>query len=279
MGYYKPCMHIQHFYEPVTATFTYVVSDDKSPQCAIIDPVLDYDFDTKKTSTQSADQIIDYVRKQGLMVQWILETHVHADHLTASPYLKEQLGGDIGIGTHICDVLAYWVPHLHLEEIVPLDGSQFDKLFEDQETFFIGGLEVKVIYTPGHTPACVCYQIEDAVFVGDTLFVPRMGTARTDFPGGDAVTLYRSIHKILALDPKTRVFVGHDYPPSGESPQCESNIEDERLYNKMIHEKITEAEFVEKRQARDKTLEAPRLLYPSIDANMRGWQKGISHVQ
>lgn len=271
-------MLIQHFYDLATATWTYVVTDEATLACAVIDPVLDYDPTTQTTHTASADQIVAYIQQHGLRLAFILETHVHADHLTAASYLKSQLGGQIAIGSGIKVVLAHFVPALQLTQ-VPLDGSQFDMLLEDGDVLHIGKLPVQVLHTPGHTPACVSYKIEDAVFVGDTLFVPRMGTARADFPGGDAQVLYASIQKILSLPPATRIFVGHDYPPQGEEPQWQSTVQQERLSNTMVGDAIAPADFIHKRQERDKMLAAPRLLVPALQMNMRGWQKPLGHVQ
>lgn len=259
-------MHIEPFFDPATATVSYVVSDGKA--CAVIDSVLDYDDQAAKTSTASADRIVAYVREKNLKTAWVLDTHIHADHLTASSYVKEKLGGRTGIGKNITTVLAYWVPELKLEG-VPLDGSQFDKLFEDGETFAIGGLQAKVMFTPGHTPACACYIIGDAVFVGDTIFMPYAGTSRADFPGGDAKTLYRSIRKILALPDATRLFVCHDYPPKGEAPRWQTTVGEEKKHNIMIHDGVSEAEYAGKRSVRDKTLAPPRLIMPSLKANLR----------
>lgn len=256
-------MHIEPFFHADTGTMTYVVSDGKS--CAVIDPVLDYDDKTGKTSTVAADRVIDYVKRQALKTEWVLETHIHADHLTASDYVQRQLGGKTAIGKNITEVLAYWVPELKLEN-APLDGSQFDKLFADNETFTIGSLECRVMFTPGHTPACACYIIKDAVFVGDTIFMPHGGTARADFPGGDAKTLYRSIQKILSLPDATRIFICHDY---GDPPRWQTTVKEEKEKNIMINATISEAEYVEKRRARDQTLKAPRLLMPSLKANLR----------
>jgi len=212
-------MHIQHFFDQETATFTYIVSDAATKYCAIIDSVLNYDMSEGKTRTQSADEIISYVRNNQLIVAWILETHVHADHLSAASYLKETLGGKIAIGEHIRQVLDYWVPIFDTGNDTPLDGSQFDHLFVENEIFYIGNLPVKVMATPGHTPACVSYYIEDVIFVGDTIFMPYIGTARADFPGGSAEQLYDSIQKILALPKDTKIFTCHDYPPKEKTPE------------------------------------------------------------
>ncbi len=261
-------MHIEPFYDPVTATMTYVVSDPKTGACAVIDSVLDYNDKTGETSTASAERVATYIRQRILTTEWILETHIHADHLTASAFLKKILGGKTAIGSSITKVLDYWVPELKLEN-VPLDGSQFDRLFADGETFSIGSLAAKIIFTPGHTPACACYLIGDALFVGDTLFMPYGGTSRADFPGGDAATLYRSIQKIFALPDATRIFVCHDYPPQGEKPRWETTVGEEKKNNKMVGGGVSEEEYVRRRTERDKTLSPPRLILPSLKANLR----------
>lgn len=267
-------MHIEHFFDKDTATFTYVVSDDATSACAIIDSVLDYDMNAAKTSTLSADKVIGYVKEKGLNVEWILETHAHADHLTASHYLKEKLGGKIGIGEHIKDVLAFWVPLFNTAHNTPLDGSQFDHLFKDGETFTIGSIEVKVIHTPGHTPACLSYIIEDSVFVGDTIFMPYVGTARTDFPGGSAQILYQSIQKILALPEGTKIYTCHDYPPQGQEEGHVSTVADQKARNSMVHDGVSESEYVTARNAKDAGKAVPRLLLPAIQVNLRAGDLG-----
>ncbi len=267
-------MQIHHFFDQDTATFTYVVSDPKTSKCAIIDSVLDYDMHAGKTTTVSADKVIAYVIEQGLSVEWILETHAHADHLTASHYLREKLGGKIGIGEHIKEVLKFWVPLFNTAHDTSLDGSQFDHLFKDGETFAIGSIEVKVMHTPGHTPACVTYLMGDAAFVGDTIFMPYVGTARTDFPGGSAQTLYRSIQKLLSLPESTRIFTCHDYPPQGQPEGYVSTVADQKAKNSMVHEGVSEAEYVAARNAKDVGKAVPRLLLPSIQVNLRAGDLG-----
>lgn len=262
-------MKIEHFFDKDTATFTYVVSDPKTSKCVIIDSVLDYDMNAGKTTTVSADKVIAYVKEQGLSVEWILETHVHADHLTASHYLKEKLGGKIGIGEHIKEVLKFWVPLFNTAHDTPLDGSQFDHLFQDGEIFTIGSIDVKVMHTPGHTPACLTYLMEDAAFVGDTIFMPYVGTARTDFPGGSAQTLYHSIQKLLSLPENTRIFTCHDYPPQGQSENYVSTVAEQKAKNSMVHDGVSEAEYVAARNAKDVGKAVPRLLLPSIQVNLR----------
>ncbi len=267
-------MKIQNFYDKDTATFTYVVSDEESRKCAIIDPVLDFDFSAAKISHGSSDKIIDYVKANNLEVEWILETHVHADHLTGSSYLKEKLGGKIGIGEKITEVLKYWVPVFNAAKDTPLDGSQFDHLFVDGEKFKIGSLEVKVIHTPGHTPACAAYLIEDAAFVGDTIFTPKMGTARTDFPGGSAAMLFDSIQKIYALGDEVRIFIGHDYPENGAEPRFMCSAAEQKQSNILVNSKISKEEYVETRNKRDVGKAVPRLLLPSLQINLRAGKFG-----
>lgn len=267
-------MQINHFFDKDTATFTYVVSDPATKKCAIIDPVLDYDMFAGKTSTVSSDKVISFVKEHSLSVEWILETHAHADHLTSSHYLKEKLGGKIGIGEHIKEVLKFWVPLFNTGHDTPLDGSQFDHLFKDSETFFIGSIEVKVMHTPGHTPACVTYLMSDAAFVGDTIFMPYVGTARTDFPGGSAATLYQSIQKLLSLPETTKIYTCHDYPPQGQPEGYVSTVVDQKAKNAMVHDGVSETEYVAARNAKDKGKAVPRLLLPSIQVNLRAGDLG-----
>ncbi|WJM95291.1 MBL fold metallo-hydrolase [Pseudomonas defluvii] len=263
--------HVEAFFDPATFTYSYVVSDPQSGQCALVDPVLDYDPAAGRTSHHSADHLIAHVREKGLNVQWILETHVHADHLSAGHYLKEQLGGTLAIGDHITVVQNTFGKLFNAEPEFATDGRQFDHLFHDGETFRIGNVEARAIHTPGHTPACMTYLIGDAAFVGDTLFMPDYGTARCDFPGGDAHAMYRSIHdKLFALPDETRVFMCHDYKaPGREEYLYETNIGAERSGNVHIHEGISEEQFVAMRQARDATLGMPTLILPSVQINMR----------
>lgn len=267
-------MQIETFFDKETATFSYVLSDDATRSCAIIDPVLDYDMHAGKTSTVSAGHILSYVAHHGLNVEWILETHAHADHLSGAHYLRGKLGGRIGIGEHIRDVLRHWVPVFHTQHDTPLDGSQFDHLFADGEVFSVGSLAVKVMHTPGHTPACVSYLAGDAVFTGDTILMPHIGTARTDFPGGDAQTLYRSVRKILSLPDATRMFICHDYPPQGEQERSVITVAQQRAENCMVRDGINEAEYVAARQAKDKGKPVPKLLLPSVQVNLRAGELG-----
>ena len=261
--------HVQPFFDPKTWTVSYVVSDPATGAAAVIDPVLDFDMKSGSTGTESADQVLAYLREHQLQVQWILETHAHADHLSAARYLKQQAGGRIAIGEHIRDVQAVFKKLYNLERNFLPDGSQFDHLFQDGETFRIGEVEATALLVPGHTPADMAYLVDGTVFVGDTLFMPDVGTARADFPGGDAHTLYRSIHRILALPPETRMYVCHDYPPKGRAAQWETTVAEQRAKNIHVRDGIDEAAFVAMRQARDATLDVPTLILPSIQVNVR----------
>ena len=247
--------------------------------------MLDFDAKSGRTRTASAQEIVDFVRARGLRVEWLLETHAHADHLSAAHWLRDQLGGKVAIGRNIIEVQGVFKRLFHLDADFAVDGRQFDHLFGDGDTFAIGALQAKVIAMPGHTPACVAYQVDDAVFVGDTLFMPDVGTARCDFPGGSAQRLYRSIRKLLALPSPTRVFVCHDYPPAGRAPRWETTVADQRADNIHVHDGITEDQFVAMRQARDKTLDMPNLILPSVQVNIRAGQlpppeaNGVSYLK
>lgn len=260
---------IKTFFDSDTATFTHVVTDPSTQKCAIIDSVLDYDQYSGRTKTKSADQIISYINEEKLSVEWILDTHIHADHITASHYLKEKLGGKIGISLRIKEVLALWVPIFNTSRDTNLDASQFDHLFEDGDIFKLGNVDVKVLHTPGHTPACASYLIEDTIFVGDTIFMPDIGTARTDFPGGSAATMYDSVRKILSLPNETRIFMCHDYPPEGRNVVWISTVEEQKKNNVLIHDGISKQEYVLLRNKRDAGKSVPKLLLPSIQANLR----------
>ena len=260
---------IHAYFDETTNTITYLVCDPATREAAIIDPVLDYDHRSGKASARSAQKILAYTKAQGLRIVWILETHAHADHLSAAPYIKANTRAPVAIGEHIGTVQSVFRDVFNLEGISGT-GAEFDKLFRDGETFKLGGLDIEVLHTPGHTAACVSYKIGDAVFVGDTLFMPDYGTARADFPGGDAVTLYRSIRRILSLPAKTRLFMCHDYkPPGREAYAWETTVGEERAKNVHVHDGIGEEEFVALRKARDATLAAPVLLLPSIQVNIR----------
>lgn len=261
--------HTEAFFEPVTATISYVVYDEAGGSCAIIDPVLDYDPRAGRTTGAFADKLIAFVEAKKLKVEWILETHVHADHLTAASYLKERLGGKTGIGPQISTVQQIFKKMFNLGAEFVADGRHFDHVFADGEVFTVGKLTAKVVFTPGHTPADLSYQFDDAVFIGDTMFMPDLGTARADFPGGDARQLFRSIKRLLANPPETRLFMCHDYPPANRQPQWECTVAAQRAGNIHVHDGVTEDDFVAMRTARDKTLGMPTLLLPSVQVNVR----------
>lgn len=260
---------VQAFFDPATFTISYVLHDPGSNACAIVDPVLDYDPRSARTSTASAGRIADYVRGNELEVQWILETHAHADHLSAAQWLRREFRGRVGIGVHIREVQARFAPLFDLPPEFRTDGSQFDHLFAGDEEFRVGGLPVRVLHTPGHTPACVSYFAGDAVFVGDTLFMPDYGTARADFPGGDAAQLFRSIRGLLDLPPRTRMFMCHDYLPGGREPRWETTVAEQRRDNLWVRDGVSESEFVARRRERDRELAAPVLILPSLQVNIR----------
>ena len=260
---------VNAFFDEATNTITYVVRDPQGTACAIIDSVLDFDYASGRTDTRSADAVADWVQAQGLKVDWILETHVHADHLSAAPYLQERLGGKIGIGDRITVVQETFGKTFNEGTRFQRDGSQFDRLFREGDVLMIGQLRGEVLHTPGHTPACLTYVIGDAAFVGDTLFMPDFGTARCDFPGGSAEVMWASIQKILSLPDATRIFVGHDYKaPGREEFAWETSVAEEKARNVHIGGK-TQEEFVALRQKRDATLAMPRLIIPSLQVNMR----------
>ena len=259
----------QAFFDPGTWTVTYVLADTASGHAAIIDPVLDYDFKSGRTSTTSADQVLAYVAAQGLHIDWILETHAHADHLSGAHYIRDRVGGRIAIGEGIRSVQSTFKAIFNLERTFLPDGSQFDHLFKDGETFMIGNAQATAIWVPGHTPADMAYLVGDMAFVGDTLFMPDVGTARADFPGGDAHKLYQSIHKLLALPPQTKVFVCHDYPPESRAAAWETTVAEQRAKNIHVHDGVSEAAFVAMRSARDATLGMPTLILPAIQVNVR----------
>ena len=265
--------HVKAFFDEATNTISYVVRDPNGSAAAIIDSVLDFDYAAGRTDTRSADAIVDYVRAEGLDPVWILETHVHADHLSAAPYLQEKLGGRIGIGANIMTVQDTFGKVFNEGTEFQRDGSQFDRLFEEGDSFHIGQLRGDVLHTPGHTPACLTYVIGDAAFVGDTLFMPDFGTARCDFPGGSSGQMYDSVQKILALPDETRIFVGHDYKaPGREDYAWESTVGEQKAKNIHVGAGKTKGEFVEMRDTRDATLNMPRLIIPSLQVNMRAGQ-------
>ncbi len=260
---------VHGIFDPATWTVTYIVHQGQGSACAIIDSVLDYDPKSGRTRHHSADKVIAYVQAHDLRVEWILETHAHADHLTAAPHLKGKLGGQIAIGNRITAVQKVFKGVFNLEPAFQADGSQFDHLFQPDEPIQFGSLVGKALYVPGHTPACMAYQFGDAVFVGDTLFMPDVGTARCDFPGGDATALYASTRKILSLAPETRLFMCHDYPPAGREVAFETTVAAQRAHNIHVHDGISEAEFVAMRTQRDATLEMPVLILPAVQINIR----------
>ena len=263
----RPIVH--GIFDKATWTVTYIVHSGVGTACAIIDSVLDYDPKSGRTSTTSADKVVAYVQAHQLQVAWILETHAHADHVSAAPYLKKLLGGKTAIGSHITQVQKVFKGIFNLEPAFKQDGSQFDQLLDGDEAFEVGNLTGKVLFVPGHTPACVAYQLGDAVFVGDTLFMPDVGTARCDFPGGDARALYASTRKILSLPPETRLFMCHDYPPTDRPVAFETTVAAQRAHNIHVHDGITEDQFVEMRTKRDATLDMPVLILPAVQINIR----------
>ncbi len=260
----------QAFFDNATGTVSYVVWDPDSRSAAVIDPVLDYDVKASRTDTTAADRILAYVEQEALQIEWILETHAHADHLSGARYLHHRAGGKVAIGENIREVQAIFKKIYNLERSFLPDGSQFDHLFKEGETFRIGSLEATALLVPGHTPADMAYLVGDAVFVGDTLFMPDVGSARADFPGGNAHTLYRSMRRLLDLPAQTRVYVCHDYPPKGREARWETTVAEQRAMNIHVHDGITEEAFVAMRNARDATLEVPTLLLPSLQVNVRG---------
>jgi glyoxylase-like metal-dependent hydrolase (beta-lactamase superfamily II) len=260
---------VKGFFDPETGTVSYVASDPATRRAAVLDSVLSFDPKSGRTCTGSADAVVAFVRESGLTVDWLLETHVHADHLSALPYLKRQLGGKSGIGANLPAVQQAFKDIFNVERDFHLDGRQFDHLFADDEVFAVGAVPGRVILTPGHTPACVSYLIGDAVFVGDTLFMPDSGTARCDFPGGDAPTLYRSVQRLYALPPETRMFICHDYQQGGRPPAFETTVAAQRAANIHISDATTEDAFVALRTARDRTLNMPVLILPSVQVNIR----------
>ncbi|UBM25441.1 MBL fold metallo-hydrolase [Pseudomonas sp. p1(2021b)] len=282
-------LHVEALFDKATSTISYLVMDGETRQCALIDSVLDYDPKSGRTSTESADRLIALVESYEAKLQWILETHVHADHLSAAAYLKGRLGGTIAIGAQITQVQKTFGTLFNAEPGFARDGSQFDVLFEDEEGFRIGNLNARALHTPGHTPACLSYMVEDAgeiaVFVGDTLFTPDYGTARCDFPGASARTLYRSIRRLLAFPDHTRLFMCHDYLPGGRELCYVTTVAEQRAGNIHIHEGVSEDSFVSMREARDATLDMPVLILPSVQINMRSGQfpepeaNGVSYLK
>ena len=262
-------LHIKGFFDDQTSTISYVVHDNIEKKCAVIDSVLDFEYSSGDIDYVNADKIISYVDQNKLNVEWLIETHVHADHLSASPYIQKKLGGKIGISEKISDIQNIFGKTFNAGTEFQRDGSQFDKLFKDNDEYKIGNINCKVINTPGHTPACTAHVIGNSIFVGDTLFMPDLGSARADFPGGDARQLYRSIQKILSYPDETRIFVCHDYPPSSREVKWSTTVGEQKENNVHVKTSILEDEFVKIREARDKTLNMPKLIIPSIQVNMR----------
>ena len=273
-------MHIESFFDPATFTFSHIVWDSETHQCALIDSVLDYDPKSGRTQTTSADTLIARVREQGLTVQWLLETHVHADHLSAAPYLQKQLGGQLAIGSQITTVQNVFGKLFSAGSEFARDGSQFDRLLNDGDSLHVGHLHLQAMHTPGHTPACMTYVVRDTrvqparqvAFVGDTLFMPDYGTARCDFPGGCAPILFESIAKVLSLSDDTVLYMCHDYPPEGREPTCVTTVAEQKRANIHVHAGVTQDDFVAMREKRDATLSMPVLILPSVQVNMRAGQ-------
>jgi len=259
---------VKAFFDPQTWTYTYVVYESEGSACIVIDSVLNYDPKSGRTKTESADEVIAFIKERRLQLEWILETHAHADHLTAAPYIQEKLGGKIAISDHITTVQGVFKGVFNLDDLA-VDGSQFDVLIKEGESIAFGNLSFKALYVPGHTPACMAYEIGDSIFVGDTLFMPDVGTARCDFPGGSASNLYRSVQSILKYPPSTKLFMCHDYPPNGRAPEHQSTVADQKKSNIHVHDGITEEQFVAMRTKRDTGLEMPVLILPSIQVNIR----------
>ncbi len=278
---------VRGFFDPVTATWSYVVwaEGHSDKRCVVIDSVLDYDIHSGRTKTISADRVIDFIRARGLAVEWILETHIHADHVTASRYIKEKLGGKTAISKHILKVIETWEPVFNSAADTPRDGYQFDHLFADEETFTLGPMAARIIHTPGHTPADTTYIIGDAVFVGDSMFLPDVGTGRCDFPGGSAAQSYDSSRKLFDLPDNFRMYVGHDYPPGGlRLPQCMTTIAEQKTGNTRARIGIAKDDFIRRRNEDDHGKDVPKLLLPSIQVNLRAGSfgaptNGVSYVK
>ncbi len=260
---------VKSFFDVDTSTFTHIVYENEGTPCLIIDPVLNFDPKSGRTSTHSADEVIDFIKKNQLHVEFILETHAHADHLSSAHFLKKQFGGKVAIGEHILEVQKVFKEIFNLEQDFVADGKQFDYLIKDNEEFSFGKLSFKGLFVPGHTPACMAYQIGDAIFVGDTMFPPDVGSARCDFPGGNAKHLYQSVMKIMSFPESTRLFMCHDYPLPGRKEISMTTVKDQQLNNIHIHHGVTQDQFVEMRQARDATLDMPHLIIPAIQVNIR----------
>ncbi|WMN60709.1 MBL fold metallo-hydrolase [Pseudoalteromonas xiamenensis] len=266
----KSLIHVEAFLDSDSETFSYVVVDSLTNKAIVIDPVLDFDYKSGRTSTESAEKILTHLNQHGCQLEWVLETHAHADHLSAAPFLKAKTGAKIGIGEHIKEVQQTFKTIFNLEKSFLPNGAQFDRLFRDEETLTVGDMSIRIMHTPGHTPADLAYIInEKMAFVGDTLFMPDVGTARCDFPGGSAKTLYYSIQALLALSPQTELYVCHDYPTKDRGHEYCTTVEQQRKLNIHVHDGVSEAEFVARRESRDKTLSMPRLILPAIQLNIR----------
>ncbi|MEX1220657.1 MAG: MBL fold metallo-hydrolase [Idiomarina sp.] len=264
---------VKAFLDGDSETYSYVVYDEPAGHAVVIDPVLDFDYKSGRTATEGAQKIIDFIQEQNLKLAWVLETHAHADHLSAAPFISEQLGAPIGIGEHIKNVQEIFRQVFNLEKEFLPNGNQFNRLFADGETFQVGKLSFRVMHTPGHTPADLAYLVNDsAVFVGDTLFMPDVGTARCDFPGGSSAQLFQSIQKLLALPPATAMYICHDYPPEGREHSCKTTVAAQKANNLHVHEGVSESDFVQMRDERDSGLDMPRLILPAIQVNIRAGQ-------
>ena len=267
-------MKVKNFYDKDSSTFSYVIIDNDTLKCAIIDPVLEYNQSTGKCSTVNADKMIKYIKENNLKCEWVLETHIHADHLTAADYIKSKLNIKVGIGEGVKSILHYWLNFFNINKEVSLEGTHFDKLFYDNEVIKIGNLNIKVIKTPGHTPSCVSYLVEDRIFVGDTLLMPNAGTARADFPGGNATTLFKSIKKILSLPSKTKIYICHDYPKILGKHKCVSTVGMQNKNNILINSNVSLSQFIKLRTLRDSKIVPPKMIYPSIQVNIRNGDLG-----
>lgn len=267
-------MKVKNFYDEVSSTFSYIIIDEDTFKCVIIDPVLVYNQYTGKCSAVNADKLIKFIKENNLICEWVLETHIHADHITAADYIKSKLNIKVGIGEGVKSILDYWVNIFNINHEVPTEGTHFDKLFYDNEVIKIGNLNIKVIKTPGHTPSCVSYLVEDRIFVGDTLLMPNAGTARADFPGGNATTLFKSIKKILSLPSKTKIYICHDYPKILGKHKCVSTVGMQNKNNILINSNVSLSQFIKLRTLRDSKIEPPKMIYPSIQVNIRNGDLG-----
>jgi len=267
-------MKVKNFYDEVSSTFSYIIIDEDTFKCVIIDPVLVYNQYTGKCSAVNADKLIKFIKENNLICEWVLETHIHADHITAADYIKSKLNIKVGIGEGVKSILDYWVNIFNINHEVPTEGTHFDKLFYDNEVIKIGNLNIKVIKTPGHTPSCVSYLVEDRIFVGDTLLMPNAGTARADFPGGNATTLFKSIKKILSLPPKTKIYICHDYPKILGKHKCVSTVGMQNKNNILINSNVSLSQFIKLRTLRDSKIVPPKMIYPSIQVNIRNGDLG-----